>query len=400
MLCAAVAPAQSLLGGHLSAANGIIVPPLLLAYGAGAWLDGRRALVALTGAIGLFGGFVLSTPTPHSAAGVARAAFFVSLLFAAPWFIGRLARASSRRAAAFRELAEQVAAESEQRERAAIAEERARIGHELQDIIAHSVSAMIIQAGGARRMMPSEPDRARESILAVERTGREALADLRRLLGMLRKDDDPSALAPQPGLDQVSALVESLRRGGLACDLKREGAPIDLTPGVDLVGYRVIEAALLAAARSHSPSATVTVRSCPEQLEIEIQGGCAASDLDRELSGIAHRVGLYDGSLRIVPTGGRRVRVARQPAARSGGRRMSIGVLIADDQALVRAGFRMILEAEPDLRVVAEAKDGAQAVEAARRARPDIVLMDIRMPAMDGLEATRRIVAARTRRAC
>jgi signal transduction histidine kinase len=164
---------------------------------------------------------------------------------------------------------------------------------------------MIIQAGGARRMLPSEPERARDSILAVERTGREALADLRRLLGMLRKHDDPSALAPQPGLDQVSALVESLRRGGLACDLKREGAPIDLTPGVDLVGYRVIEAALLAAARSHSPSATVTVRSCPEQLEIEIEGGCTASDLDRELSGIAHRVGLYDGSLQIVPTGGR-----------------------------------------------------------------------------------------------
>jgi signal transduction histidine kinase len=305
VLCAAVAPAQSLLGGHLSAANGIIVPPLLLAYGAGAWLDGRRALVALTAAIGLFGGFVLSTPTSHSAAGVAGAAFFVSLLFAAPWFIGRLARASSRRAAAFRDLAEQVAAESDQRERAAIAEERARIGHELQDIIAHSVSAMIIQAGGARRLMPSEPDRARDSILAVERTGREALADLRRLLGMLRKDDDPSALAPQPGLDQVSALVESLRREGLACDLKREGAPIDLTPGIDLVAYRVIEAALLAAARHHSPSATVMVRSCPEQLEIEIHGGCAASALDRDLGGIAHRVGLYDGSMQIVPTGGR-----------------------------------------------------------------------------------------------
>ena len=92
-----------------------------------------------------------------------------------------------------------------------------RIGRELQDIIAHSVSAMVIQAGGARRLLRSDPERARDSILTVEQTGREALADMRRLLGMLRKDDDPRALAPQPGLDQLpdAARLGPRRRPGV-----------------------------------------------------------------------------------------------------------------------------------------------------------------------------------------
>jgi len=134
--------------------------------------------------------------------------------------------------------------EREQLESAAIVQERARIGSELQDIIAHSVSAMVIQAGGARRALRSDPDRARDSMRNVEQTGREALADLRRLLGMLRKDEDPRALAPQPGLKQLRELIGSMRDIDVQCELRIEGMPIDLTPGVDLVGYRVIEAAL------------------------------------------------------------------------------------------------------------------------------------------------------------
>jgi signal transduction histidine kinase len=303
VFCSAVAPMQALLGGHLSAANGIIVPPLLLAYGAGAWLDTRRALAALTAAVVLFGGFVLSTPTPHSARDVAGAAFFVALLLIAPWFIGRLARESARRAAAFGELAAQATAESEERERAAIALERARIGHELQDIIAHSVSAMVIQAGGARLLLRSEPERARASILTVEQTGREALADLRRLLGMLRRDDDPQALAPQPGLDQLPALLDSMRDFGLVCEVQHDGEPIDLTPGIDLVGYRVIEGALLSAARNHNRTAVVTVRYRAEQLELEIRGDRAMSVLE-QLGALPERVALYAGSLRTLPVAG------------------------------------------------------------------------------------------------
>ena len=183
----AVALIQAPLGGHLTAANGIVLPPIVLAYAAGAWLDLRRSLAALAVAATMFAGLVLSTPTPSSAADAGAGVFLVAMLYAAPWFVGRVARVPIRRAAAFRELAAQTAAEVEAREQAAIAAERVRIGHELQDIIAHSVSAMVIQAGGARQLLRTEPERARDSILTVERTGREALADLRRLLGMLRR---------------------------------------------------------------------------------------------------------------------------------------------------------------------------------------------------------------------
>jgi signal transduction histidine kinase len=147
-------------------------------------------------------------------------------------------------------------------------------------------------------MLRSDPDRARDSILNVEHTGREALADLRRLLGMLRKDDDPRALAPQPGLGQLPALVASVAGDGYACELRTLGDPIDLTPGVDLVAYRVIETALVRRARRHGGNIVVTVRYEPSELALEIRGDGPFGDLDEELQAIAERVGLYGGSLR------------------------------------------------------------------------------------------------------
>src|SRR5207244_9582159 len=101
----------------------------------------------------------------------------------------------------------------------------------------------VLQPGGANRLLREGPGRARESIRAVEHTGRETLADLRRLVGMLRKDDDPRALAPQPGLDELAALMRSTEESGLICELQGEGERVELTPGVDLVAYRVVEAA-------------------------------------------------------------------------------------------------------------------------------------------------------------
>jgi signal transduction histidine kinase len=302
--CSMVALIQALLGGDLSASDGVLLVPVVLAYSVGSWLDMRRGLVAVALGVSLFGGFVLlSDPNLNSFGEIAADVFFACLLFVGPWFVGRLVAERSHRAAAFGELAVQAAAEHDERERAAIAQERVRIGSELQDIIAHSVSAMVIQAGGARRLLRSEPERARDSILTVERTGREALADLRRLLGMLRKDDDPRALAPQPGLDQLTTLLDSVRDGGLDCELLSEGEPIDLTPGIDLVGYRVIEGALASAAHHRCGDAVVSVRYSPGWLELEIRGHGSIPDLDADLRGMSERVALYDGSLETSPAG-------------------------------------------------------------------------------------------------
>ncbi|HWY90418.1 MAG TPA: histidine kinase [Solirubrobacteraceae bacterium] len=279
---------------------GVMLALVVLAYSVGAWLELRRSLVALVVAGSVFGGFVLLSE-PSVSGGIGNALFVMSVVFAAPWLVGRVARERSRRTAAFRELAAQTAAEHEERERAAIAQERVRIGRELQDIIAHSVSAMVIGAGGARQLLRSDPDRARESILTVEQTGREALAEMRRLLGILRRDDDPRALAPQPGLGRLPELVQSLRTAGLACDLYEEGEPVDLTPGIDLVGYRVIQTALGHLAQHGAREANVTVRHEPRRLELEIACTQPAPFLGQTLKSVSERVGLYGGSIDIAP---------------------------------------------------------------------------------------------------
>ncbi len=289
---------QALLGGELGTSNGIsmILTLALLAYSVGAWRDVRHGLAALGLAGAIFTGFVFHTESSSSGA-LGPALFVLSVAFAAPWFIGRMARERGRRATAFRELAARAAAQHVERERGAVAQERARIGSELQDIIAHSVSAMVVQAGGARRLLRSDPQRARASILAVESTGREALGELRRLLGMLRKDEDPQALAPQPGLDQVPSLIESARDAGIACELHREGEPVALTPGVDLVGYRFIETVLAAAPLHRCGRAAVAIRHQRRGLELEIRGDGTPVDLQQELRSVAERVALYSGSL-------------------------------------------------------------------------------------------------------
>ena len=324
---------------------GLLLPVavlLVLAYGAGAFIDARPSAIALGLALAL----VCSTPflpgagsVPTGIGDVLSSLFYSSLIVFPGWFVGRLVHRQARRGQAFRRLATEAAEEQDRRRTLALAEERDRIGRELQDIVTHAVSSMVVQAGGARLLLRTDPERARVGILNVEHTGREALADLRRMLGMLRKDDDPRSLSPQPGLDRVPELIASSGQAGLRCDLQFVGERVDLTPGVDLVAYRAIEEVLAAARRHGAATALVTVDERTGGLELTIRADHLTGDVDHDLDAIVDRIHLYDGSLRVEAGGrasGRGTDGARAPAIRRRGAGMTIGVVIADDQALVR----------------------------------------------------------------
>ncbi len=301
----AVVTLSTRFGGQLlSNDNAYVIPVLLLGYSAGAWLDTRRSVVALGLGLALLWAWALLPGPDGSTNGLgqtATALFFATALLVPTWLGGRFIRRHGVRTSAFLDLAGQATAAQRVHDAAAIADERARIGSELQDIIAHSISAMVIQAGSARLLLRSDPVRARGSILNVEETGRQALSDVRRLLGMLRKDEDPRALRPQPGLSEVAALIDLLRSAGLACERQTIGDPIDLTPGTDLVAYRVIETGLRAAADHQVRNGLVTIHYKPRDLELEIRGDRAIPDLDRIIASLAQRVAIYDGELRTEP---------------------------------------------------------------------------------------------------
>ena len=286
----------------------------------------------------------------------------------------------------------------EEAARRAVADEQARIARELHDVIAHSVAVIVVQAGAAGDVFDSRPDQARAALRSIEDAGRDALRELRRLLGAVRPEAVAAPMPPQPGLDQLDELAEPLRAAGLTVVVNREGPPSDLPAGVDLSAYRIVQEALTntlrharaSACRGHLP---VSVRRVGDR------GGRQRAwhvpTVRRRARLRSHRDARTCGAARRI-AGGRAHRPRRVPRPRPpsvGRRAMTIRVVIADDQTLVRAGFRMILDARDDIEVVGEAEDGDEAVALVEALAPDVVLMDVRMTGVDGIEATRRIVA-------
>jgi signal transduction histidine kinase len=205
--------------------------------------------------------------------------------------------------------AEALAARAELLERHAsdaVLEERARIARELHDLVAHNVSVMVVQAGAERHALSGEQAETRETLAAIEQSGRQALAEARRLLGMLRRDGEPDALEPQPGLEQLGTLVEHVRRAGLPVGLTVDGEAAPLPAGLDLCAYRIVQEGLTNALKHAGAGARAEVRVAyaPEALEIDVRDdgrGGAVDGAGHGLIGMRERVALYGGELAAGP---------------------------------------------------------------------------------------------------
>ena len=276
-------------------------------YTVGAHTEGRRALVggcaglAAVAAIDYLGGGVF-----QSVGGVRPG---VWLILALVWQAGREVRRRRLELGSLRARTAELEHDREEKARVAAAEERARIARELHDVVAHSVSVMVVQAQAADRVLEGEQPAARELLGSIETTGRQALTELRRLLGLLRRDEHQASLAPQPSLRYLDGLVEQVRDAGLPVDLVVQGEPARLSPGVDLSAYRIVQEGLTNALK-HAGRARARVVVCyaPGELQLEVaddgQGSGDGAGAGHGLAGMRERVALYGGDLESGPVAG------------------------------------------------------------------------------------------------
>ena len=244
--------------------------------------------------------------TPYESAGVYP--FVFSL-----WGAGVAVRRMRMRATPLEGRVGALARERDEKARVAAAEERARIARELHDVVAHSVSTMVLQTSGARQVLRSHIDEADQSLRSAEITGRQALRELRRLLGILRTDDQPS-LDPQPGVADLASLVDRMRDAGLPVTLESAGAELAIAPGLDLTAYRIVQEALTNVLKHAGKVETlVRVRFDADALDLVIHnpdrvahGRANGTDPGHGLVGMNERVALYGGTLEAAtdPGGG------------------------------------------------------------------------------------------------
>ena len=298
---------QSLAGDWSLEPQSEILPVCLVFWALGAYLGRRDATWAFVGA---FFALVVHQPDDVIVLGPLMAGVFAA---------GRLMQSREQLARALEE-------ERAHAERYAVAEERARIARELHDVVGHSISLMTIQAGAERLSLGDDRPATAQVLGQIEQVGRQAMQEMRRLLGVLRVDDDDGgALTPHPGLGQLESLAERMNRTGLEVQVRVEGEPRPVSPGVDISAYRIVQEALTNVLKhADATKATVCVRHEPKGIELEVSDDGSATDgmhvrPGQGLTGMRERVALYGGSLEAGAgrDGGWRLaaRMPREPAS-------------------------------------------------------------------------------------
>jgi signal transduction histidine kinase len=235
----------------------------------------------------------------------------VPTTFALAWLGGFAQRERAAQALRAEERAAVAERDREAAARIAVAEERARIARELHDIVAHAVSVMVLQVGAVRHRLPDDLGEEVEALRGVEDTGRSALGDMRRLLGVMRRGAEAPELAPQPGLDRLDVLLQEVRRAGLPVELHIDGEPFGLPAAIDLSAYRIVQEGLTNALKhAQANRASVDIRYAADELRIEVtDDGHGATDraddgLGHGLVGVRERVKLYGGEMTAAAANG------------------------------------------------------------------------------------------------
>jgi signal transduction histidine kinase len=286
---------------------------LVLLYTVAAYRPRRYSIPALLTCIGgsLIAVLVWS-PMPH--VDVGERLFLSGFLFGgislACWILGDSMRYRRGYYAALEEKAARLEAERHAEAKIAAAAERARIARELHDIVAHHVSVMVVQADGASYVLQSDPGRAANALAAVSATGRQALTELRRLLGVLRSDAEQAALAPVPGLGELRELLDQSRAAGLEVAYTLTGVPRDLPEGAELAAYRVVQESLTNTRKHAGLAATsaVTLQYEPDGLVVAVTDDGEATPTGEPgghgLAGMRERVAMYGGTVTAGPLPG------------------------------------------------------------------------------------------------
>ncbi len=261
---------------------------------------------------------------------------FLTTPFILAWVLGDSMRTRRAYWAQLEERAARLEKDREQQARMAVTAERARIARELHDVVAHNVSVMVVQADGAAYVLDASPEQAKQALETISGTGRQALAEMRRLLGVLRTEEGTTEggdYVPQPDVEQIGDLVEQVRGAGLPVQYEVEGAPRPLPSGVELTAYRIVQEALTNTRKHGGPEAGASVRLTyfddglgllveddgrGAQHELYESGG--ADGMGHGLIGMRERVGMVGGTLDAGPRPGGGFRISVLLPVKPGGR--------------------------------------------------------------------------------